>query len=259
MKRKAILIEASDVQGHTDLPGARVDIENWTNFLKSDLGGTWESSEIVCLRKPISTDVANHLNVDSDCYCFVAFSGHGCDGSVLLNEHWTAGFPVTDLMPKTKKGVLIVDSCRGWADAERYSFTKQALTNEASRGVAVHARRGQPVVFAIANEISEHMMLNRAGDITSHRKNWESALSSASNGVVEMLACSKGQAAGENPTAGGYYTSLLLQSADLWQLSPLGKVHTTKNAHDYASSKLPSQQTPEYRPAHLAFPFAVTR
>jgi len=73
-----------------------------------------------------------------------------------------------------------------------------------------------------------------------------------------MLACAKGQTAGENPSAGGYYTSLLMQSAELWdKRSTHAGTHSTKDAHDYAVTKLPSQQTPEYSPTSLAFPFAV--
>src|SRR2546423_6424093 len=108
MKRKAILIESSNVKGHTDLPGARVDIENWKNFLKSDLGGVWEDSEIVSLSKPYSADVERELKVDYDCYCFVAFSGHGNEGSVLLNEQWDKGFPIASLNPKSSQGTLVV-------------------------------------------------------------------------------------------------------------------------------------------------------
>ena len=68
MKRKAILIESSDVKGHTDLPGARVDIANWELFLRSDYGGGWTDSEIVILRKPFSADVEKALDQPADCY-----------------------------------------------------------------------------------------------------------------------------------------------------------------------------------------------
>ena len=81
MKRRAILIESSNVTGHDDLPGARVDVTNWRNFLKSDLGGAWEDSEIVTLRKPASQEVDLQLNAGADGYCLVAYSGHGKDGS----------------------------------------------------------------------------------------------------------------------------------------------------------------------------------
>lgn len=259
MKRKAILIESSNVSGHTDLPGARVDIENWNDFLKSKLGGDWDDSEIVILRKPASSDVDAQLNVEADCYCFVAYSGHGSDGSVLLNEHWEkTGYSTSKLKPRSSKGTLIIDSCRGLTEAARYSQTTSiALANTTGRAVALNASMGRSVVFASSGEISEHAILNRLGRVSTHRQQWEASLKGTSIGLVEMLSCSKGQAAGENPKAGGYYTSLLLQSADLWQLTAPTGIHTTKQAHDYAVSKLPPQQTPEYRPTYLSFPFAV--
>ena len=263
MKRKAILIESSDVIGERELPGARVDITNWENFLKSDLGGAWQYSEIVILHKPTSIDVQAHLEAGKDHYCFVAFSGHGCDGTVVLNESWVnKGYPIANLRPKGDQGTLILDSCRGVTEAMLYSFTqtKYAFANEAGHAVALHARRGQPVVFASASEITESIRLTRAGLVNKFREKWDEALRAKSKGIVEMLACAKGQAAGESPSAGGYYTSLLLQSADLWKDNgTISTVHTTKDAHDYAVSKLPPQQTPEYNPSWLNFPFAVKK
>ena len=259
MKRKAILIESSNVTGLHDLPGARVDVTNWGNFLKSDLGGAWEDFEIIKLNKPISAEVDKHLAVDADCYTFVAYSGHGGDGSVVLNEHWIkTGYSVSSLKPKGNKGTLIVDSCRGVAEAKKYYFTNEAFSVFSGHAVALNASRGRDVVFASANELSERLVRNRAGYVIKPREKWEESVKSSSSGTVQMLACARGQAAEEDPAAGGYYTSLLLQSADLWQLTAASaSIHTTKNAHDYAASKLPAQQTPEYSPTWLTFPFAV--
>jgi hypothetical protein len=256
MKRKAILIESSNVNGYNDLPGARVDLANWVNFLKSNLGGAWEDSEIIALSKPSPTKVEMELRVDSDSYCFVAFSGHGSDGSILLDESCAGGFPIASLTPKCLRGTLIVDSCRGveWAEF----FNAQAAANEVlNRSVAYDALKGRATMFASSAEISEHLLLKSSGKIVTHRQIWEEALKKCPNGVVEMLACAKGQAAEEDASAGGYYTSLLLQSADLWKQTTTATVHTTKDAHDYAAANLPQQQTPAYRPSPLAFPFAV--
>jgi hypothetical protein len=260
MKRKAILIESSKVAGATELPGAVVDIENWRNFLKSDWGGAWRDSEIISLSQPGSSDVEAALNVDSDCYCFVAFSGHGSNGAVLLNEYWSNGFAISKLKPRSSRGTLIVDACRGVQDAEDYFRKAQALENMSIANTVVYkALMGRSVIFASSADLSERVQLmKRAGIVVDYRQRWDEALDASSNGIVEMLACAKGQAAGENPSAGGYYTSLLLQSADLWRhKTTSAKIHTTKEAHDYAASQLPDQQTPEYSPWWLAFPFAV--
>lgn len=257
MKRKAVLIESSNVKNQTDLPGARVDVQNWKSFLTSDLGGAWTDAEIVSLNKPFSSELENHLKIDPDCYCFVAFSGHGCDGSIVLNDHLDS-YPIASLKPKGIKGTLIIDACRGIDDARAYSaMVKEAFLREALNiSIANEALQGRASVFASAS--APPLLLNRAAVLNKFRTKWNNALNSCSGGVVQMLACAKGQAAGENPSAGGYYTSLLLHSAALWdQRTTSPAVHTTKEAHDYAASKLPRQQTPEYSPSWLAYPFAV--
>lgn len=259
MTRKAILIESSNVKGHTELPGARVDLDNWKSFLKSDLGGAWNDSEIVPLRKPFSAEIENALNVDSDCYCFVTFSGHGREGSVVLNDHYE-NFPIHLLRPKSKKGTLIVDSCRGLSRGRTIPLSAAAaFANEnLGRRVALNSKYGMATEFAGASEISEAKLLKNVILRVKNRERLDEAVSGKSDGVVEMLACSKGQAAQEDASAGGFYTSLLLQSADLWQeKSKSGEIQTTKEAHDYAASQLPPQQTPEYKPVWLSFPFAI--
>jgi hypothetical protein len=258
MTRKAILIESSNVKDQTDLPGARVDILNWKSFLNSELGGSWLDSELEILNKPFPSQVDNALKVATDCYCFVAFSGHGCNGSVLLNEYYH-NHPISALKPKSERGTLIVDACRGVADpVALFANVKVAMLNASlTKSVAVEALQGRSTVFCSAMDTSR--ILNRIQRTASNRSRWDSALNASLRGVVEMLACAKGQAAGENPSAGGYYTSLLMQSAELWdQRTIQPSTHSTKDAHDYAAAKLPSQQTPEYSPSWIDFLFAVS-
>jgi hypothetical protein len=258
MTRKAILIESSNVTGQSDLPGARADIQNWTKFLKSNLGGAWHDSEIVTLNKPLSTKVAEALNIPSDSYCLLAFSGHGSNGSVVLNEG-SLEFPISSLRPKTARSTLIVDACRGIADPiALLANLKVAMANESIvKAVAVDALQGRSVQFCSAVEESL-TILNRISRTASHRTSWDNALHSSSRGLVQMLACSRGQDSGENGSSGGYYTSLLMQSAQRWdQHSTNPGTHSTKDAHEYAAATLPPQQTPEYSPSSLAFPFAV--
>lgn len=252
MQRKAVLIESSDTKGQRDLPGARVDVENWDNFLRSMLGGSWSSSEIVTLRKPSSSQLASCLTVESDCYTFVAFSGHGEDGSVVLNDY-EQSVSLTKLKPKSSRGVVIVDSCRG-VSSGRYNFSANsvAIANRAEGSkIALNASESRTTSLKTAQTLTE------AYTAVSLRSKWDSA-AAILTGVVEMLACAKGQGAEEDASAGGYYTSLLMASADEWdKKSGTAKIFTTKNAHDYALANLPKQQTPEYSPTWLAYPFAI--
>lgn len=196
------------------------------------------------------------MSVDSDSYCFVAFSGHGSNGSVVLNDVLD-GYAISSLKPKTNRGTLIVDACRGVADpVALLANLKVAMANESiTKGVALEALQGRSMVFASA---ADEYVLNRLTRTSNHRSRWDTALTATSRGVIEMLACAKGQGAGENPSAGGYYTSLLMQSAEVWaKRTTQASTHSTKDAHDYAATKLPAQQTPEYSPSWLAFPFAI--
>jgi hypothetical protein len=256
MNRKAILIEASNVAGLTDLLGARVDIDNWNIFLQSETGGAWYSSEIRILRKPTSAQLDAELSAASNSYCFVAFSGHGSEGSVALNDQ-THEFPISRLKPKGARGTLILDSCRGLVEAKRYAFASAALANaQIESRVLLNASVGRSTEFrgqAILNRA-----INESAQIPTERFFWDAIVENSSAGIVEMLACAKGQAAGDGGSAGGYYTSLLLESASVWRRasSETGQ-HSTKEAHDYAYKNLPPQQTPEYRPSTISFPFAV--
>lgn len=253
MKRKAILIESSNVKDHTDLPGARVDIDNWNIFLRSDYGGAWADSEITILRKPYSGDMKAAIESSADTYCFVAFSGHGADGIVVLNDVYT-NCPITELKPKGDKGTLIIDACRGVEEARQVSFARlQKFANEGREQIIANSKYGETLSLFEAKSPA----VKFATTANSQLNNWLEALKAASKGLVEMYACAKGEFANENPSSGGFYTSLLLQSADEWSKGySAGKIHTTKDAHDYAAKKLPRQQHPEYKPSWLSFPFA---
>jgi len=255
MKRKAILIEASNVRGQDEIPGAEVDIENWANFLTSDLGGAWDDSDIVPLHKPAAARLIIELGVPKNSYCFVAFSGHGHNGSVLLNDSYDP-FPIALLTPDSDRATVIVDACRGVEKINAYIInTKAAMLNASlNEAVLTKALGGRTTVFARDASLSYARIMSTI----EHRARWDQALLLTQKGKVEMLACAQGQDSQEDPQAGGYYTSLLLQSAKIWNINTAGAgIHSTRHAHDYAASNLPPQQTPEYSPSWLAFPFAV--
>lgn len=255
MNRKAILIESSNAKNYDDLPGARVDIENWNTFLRSDYGGGWTDAEIVILRKPWSDDVDKALEVKSDCYCFVAYSGHGHDGTLVLNDAYQ-DCPIARLKPKGDKGTLIIDSCRGVTTARQYTFSKKAesFANESRQAIlAKNALKGESMEIYESREVLKKAHTANAGAL-----NWMKALKNSSNGTVQMYSCAAGEEADEDPDAGGAYTSLLLESAEVWSKQiTTANIHNTKNAHDYAVKKLPPQQNPEYSPSWLYFPFAA--
>jgi len=243
MKRTAILIEASDVQGESDLPGAKKDVENWTTFLTSHLGGDWNQSEILPFNKPSKQRIQMLLEQHKDGYCFVIFSGHGQDGSVVLNES-ERKVPYQDICPRGTKGTLIIDACRGLPEeknAEGICIASCSLTAHSTP------------LSAMANKQAGHK-------IYAHKKIWLYELDKRPNGIVKMISCAKGQAAEEDENAGGWYTSLLMDGAREWEKDNKvqQEIFTTWEAHSYAALNLPPQQTPEYKPdKNTFFPFAV--
>lgn len=240
--RHAILIESSNVKGQNRIPGAALDVNNWKAFLNSDLGGAWSNSEITTLSHPDESTVDRVLREKAGQYCFVTFSGHGANESVVLNEKCT-NFPLNRLRPKSTRGTLIVDACRG---VEAIATTKLVFAENS----AFNASRSQ--------RSNAGFHVNFSGSVSLHQALWFNALDNLQNGIVEMLACAKGQAAGEDPDEGGYYSLLLVDSAKTWEPKALrNSIHSTKDAHNYAYARLNSKQTPEYRPLDLAFPFAV--
>jgi len=251
MKRKAVIIYSHDVEGEKLLPGAAVDAENWKNFLLSDLGGAWNDTEIKVLRKPFSSDVSAELNVDKDVYLFVAFSGHGEDGTVVLNETLRS-YSIENLRPKTNRGVLICDSCRGVAEYSKLSFGFKQAANQL---LVLNASTVRNKAYYQESTLAQYNFYKETVS-NYHRDYWISCFGSQI-GCVKMLSCSKGEGADEDPEAGGYYTTLLLQAAENISNSARSSVISTRHAHDYAAANLPEQQNPEYSPNHLAYPFAV--
>lgn len=77
MKRGAVLIEASDLCGGR-IPGAKQDVALLNELLISDLGGAWESSEIIILINPSYHQIINAIaTLASVGYAFISYSGHG--------------------------------------------------------------------------------------------------------------------------------------------------------------------------------------
>jgi hypothetical protein len=268
MKRLAILIESSDVKGLRDLPGAREDIQNWKDYLRTKLGGSWlysenvAASEIVILRKPMSSDVQKLLEQNKHKYCFVAFAGHGFHDKnrgdyVCLNDY-NKDCPLAFITPQSIQGTLVVDACRGFEDAHVVSSIQKS---------ASHVLQN----IIIANEATEVRSLNAESVVTSFSNafygelNWSKYLEKCGTGIVTMLSCAKGEAADDirvnDVEVGGIYTTILMRSAQQWKkLNQYSHIYMTDEAHAYAVKYMADkfkEQHPEYSPQGLAYPFAV--
>lgn len=250
MGRFAILIESSNVKGQNDLPGARTDVQSWVNFLQSYVGGAWSTSEIKILHKPQLSEVEVYLRIFANDYCFVVFSGHGCEHNkkqyVCLNDNETA-VCLDSLRPRGRYGTLISDTCRGVVSAMQRNASQRS--------------------FAMADTLSLSESANRSfveERLRLHQSLWTKKLDEYcknSQGIVTMYSCSTGQSAGEDANAGGLYTSLLIKFAEFWYSSAIqNSCRSTYEIHQDAMKWMREnspQQIPEYIRYPWQYPFAV--
>ncbi|MBI5791872.1 MAG: caspase family protein [Rhodocyclales bacterium] len=229
IERHALIIECSEIVGQEPLPGARRDADNWNEFLLSNRGGLWRTSEISMLRNPSSVQVKSAIARMTSGYGFVTFSGHGYV-SAQTRETMVClqggNLSEIELTPNSPRATVILDSCRG--------------------------------IYEVAFAEALAVMKKAAGDDVQFRFLFDAALERAEMGICRAYGCSFNQAAQESK-AGGYFTQALIQAGKNWA-GP--DALSLRNAFDSAASTLrrkAPQQTPEAEMGRRLnhFPFSV--
>ena len=254
MNRHAIIIESGNVKGQDDLPGARLDFDNWVRFLQSDRGGAWEDEvEISKFHKPKVSEVTECLTKHCWDYVFLAFSGHGFQVgdyvSVCLNEDELA---VSESYLTPTFGTVVLDCCRG-PGGERGGMVVEAMDS----GLGTFSfLNSQSVQSRLLNRYLRRTNIKSAF-MDEIKRHW-------SFDQVHMYACTKGQGADEDSTAGGLYTTMLIGQAESWgrnvNVVNLSNCYSTLDAHNDVVAELRiqgAQQTPVYAPQNQEYPFAI--
>ena len=241
MIRKAILIEASNVQSIKDLPGARADVKNLSRYLMSNEGGAWESGEIQVLNNPTKEEVKRAVAAAKTAgYSFVAFSGHGHHvryANVMeLTEVCVSDGDITELElnPGNERCTISIDACRN-------------LT------VVSEAYKSAVAAFSYRKD-------TRAGQ---YRALFDAEVLKAEKGLIKAYSCNVHESAGENSN-GGFFTGGLIISAERWS----GQRHASKAAHTISDAfdgavnfvkQVNPQQNPQYQGGRRInhFPFGV--
>jgi hypothetical protein len=151
------------------IQGVYFDLVAFASFLQTNLGGAWDEDEIVVQKTPTRSQILARVNSARDADYSLFFFA-GHGETVKTDLPW----------PEVR---MQLDS--------NESITERELNTGSS------------------SELSKRLTLLQAGVVSKYREKWEEYIKNNSNGIVEMVACSKGEAAGEDPSAGGYYTSLL--------------------------------------------------
>jgi Caspase domain len=117
MKRKAILL------GNTEgLPGVKVDIQRFSNFLMSNFGGAWRGNEIeelVDVSKNVLQRKIDGWKAEANDYFVLMFSGHGGQIRETVLELNKSGETIgeTTLRSIAKRQLNIYDCCRSYPEA----------------------------------------------------------------------------------------------------------------------------------------------
>lgn len=242
MSRRALIIGAPD----SKIPGVKVDVENYRQFLESPLGGYWHSSKITTLICPSKAELseAQEELADAD-YSLVIFAGHGChsrtDDTTILWLQDEVKIDSVKLRKGADKHTLIIDACR---------VLSPELLLDSKRAI-----------------IAKSELLLSASEC---RKYYKKRISDCAKGLVVGFSCKINESSQESAVAGGYYSSPLIGAAHSWMNEKRGAdlqrdvfYLSVTDAHDTAAVKVHDlsggrqNPTSEYPRTTPHFPFAV--
>ena len=234
---------------HDYLPGVKVDLENYSQFLKSNYGGAWEANEISIMDTPKKSvlEAVLMLSRTAD-YVFITFSGHGehltgkgiNETKICLNAE--EDIAVYELNPRNKRHSVIIDACR----------TVRTITETKEKRALANQFSGAP--YTVRSKC---------------RELFDGAVAASEEGRTVMYSCDINQIANEKTGGGGVFSEELVNSARGWAVNKaveawrnVADVLKMDEAFKYASAatyKLSAPQKPIYEPGrrHVHLPFAV--
>lgn len=246
LKREALIIACPGHKGIRGyLPGTLRDIDNYTAYLQSSLGGDWyagSGGEIYYLINPTAADVVEAISQMRADYSFIVFTGHGFTGKydkktyICLED---GDYHISILKSTALWQTMILDCCRGYY-----------IPDGALEEVYSHFDGG----------------LAGLGDPESTRSIFDNYLRKCETGIIRLHASSIGQASMEERSYGGYFSYSLIEGAKIWGAK--NKLHnildlqgSIKLAKQYMDRNFLTTQIPQYvggrRLRH--YPFAVKR
>lgn len=184
MKRKAILI------GNTSgLPGVKVDLQRFQNFLLSNVGGAWITDEIEVLTDVSRTTLEAKLTLSKFLgldYVIVLFSGHGGQRKETVLEINKNGEQIEEsrLRDIAQRQLTIYDCCRCYE---------------------------QPVLKAESRALNQYVaFMESASDV---RRRYEFRIMQAIPQQARLYSCAVGQISYDSPDGGIYLTNLMKSAA----------------------------------------------
>jgi len=240
ISKQALIIAVADEKDSANyLPGAEKDIHNYENFLISDAGGRWYyKTEVKSLLNPTKSQVLKAISEVNDDYSFIAYSGHGYisshNGKTYM-EFKDGELSESDLITKSKKQTLLLDTCRKIVRKDFVQSIKKAMDESAE------------TVYGARDIFDKH-------------------ISRCEEGIIKIYSTSPNQSAGED-LSGGYFTSSIISAGKEWndtngknlESNVLDLKHAFENAVIIMKMKFDTTQVPQINGGRRYgwFPFAV--
>lgn len=208
MIRRALIIFCNNTESG-ELPGPNVDNSNLRNFLTSQIGGEWQSNEVLSLSNPTIREVRNavikFLNIAD--YSFVVFSGHGWINTDENNKQYLevsdGDISINDIISYSTRQTIIIDACRGFISP---------LNESLSKGL------GRAVISYSSTSISTRQL-------------FDSVVMRAEEGLTVLFSASENQSSIDSAKGGAYIYSLLAVSRNWFRTDKINNIFTIKNAH----------------------------
>ena len=193
MTRRALLIGGPGTKGSRDgyLAGVQLDIDHYSAFLQSPVGGAWRSSEITTIISPSESNVRTGIAaLKSADYSFVLFSGHGYYSQ-----------PASSTIVALRDGVDLDSSVL------RVGASKHTLLLDCCRVVwPAPTIAGDSVAKALREAVSL--------DAAVCRKYYDECIQECPSGIIVLHSCAIIETAGDRSDLGGVYCANLIKSAE---------------------------------------------
>lgn len=187
--RRAILIGSSGGFRELDyLSGVYIDIENYSNFLKSKAGGQWKENEIIVLRNPTIGELKQTIGMSSPDYSFVVFTGHGLINSYDKEDKiylMDGDLSIQELVTKSHKQVIIIDAARK---------IENPIIN------------GEPITL---NSFA-------SSDGIDTRNLFDESIAVMPNGILLIFSTQINSSSGDDKNLGGYFSYSFIKSGFNW-------------------------------------------
>jgi hypothetical protein len=212
MDRKVLLITNPGEQGAKNYcDGVNRDIENYSEFLSSPIGGAWDAkNEFVHLHRPDVTAVRKELSsLNSSEYSLVIFCGHGeyssKNDTTILELRSGQEIDSKEMHCGSSRRTLLIDCCRKKAPTLKLEDMMRKMATASFQEF----------------------------DADKSKRCYNNEILRCSVGLVIGYACKIGEEASDDEERGGVYSYNLIKSARKWATTK--DVSTLRMNNQYSS------------------------